>query len=88
MGTSNICRRCGMRIRWAKTVNHRPIPLDLHADGGGNIELINGVAHVVGVSDNIADVRHRAHFETCKNEIARQQALLAEQRETPHEPEL
>lgn len=67
MGTSNRCRYCGRQIRWAKTVNGKPIPLDLHTDPKGNIMLHEGIANVVGQSDDPADVRHMAHFVTCPN---------------------
>lgn len=61
----NRCRWCGKPIRWAKTTSGKSIPLDLHTNPDGNIELINGVAHVVGQSDRPGDVRHMPHHATC-----------------------
>ena len=62
---AEFCRSCGARIRWAVTVRGRRMPLDIHPSKDGNIELIDGVAHVVGVSTDPADVRHISHFVTC-----------------------
>lgn len=59
------CRTCLKPIKWAKTEQGRNMPLDPDPVAGGNIELINGIAYVRGVSDNPADVRHVSHFATC-----------------------
>jgi hypothetical protein len=59
------CRSCLAPIKWAKTIRDRRIPLDPNPSPDGNIELINGIAHVVGTSDNPADIRHISHFATC-----------------------
>lgn len=61
------CRWCGTPMKWATTEKGRQIPLDIHPSDVGNIELVNGLAKVVGQSDNPADIRHISHFATCES---------------------
>jgi hypothetical protein len=64
---SQRCRSCNAPIKWAYTIKGKRIPLDPNPSPEGNIELINGIAEVVGPSDNPADIRHISHFATCPN---------------------
>ena len=64
------CRRCRAQIKWARTENGKAMPLDFHPNQDGNIELVNGIAVVLG-GDNLAHARetntvlHMPHFATC-----------------------
>jgi len=61
------CRWCGKPMKWADTEKGKKIPLDPDPVDNGNIELVNGIARVVGQSDNPADIRHISHFATCES---------------------
>lgn len=60
------CRACGAVIRWAKTENGRPIPLDVAPAADGNIVIRPGpIAHVLKKSEEPTAATFKAHFATC-----------------------
>jgi hypothetical protein len=59
----STCRTCRAPILWAKTLTGIPIPLDPEPVDGGNVELQNGVAHVVKPEPGVK--RLVSHFTTC-----------------------
>lgn len=64
------CRSCGTEIKWAKTETGKSMPLDPTPVPDGNVELVNGIAHVHGGADlehaqATNTVLHKAHFATC-----------------------
>ncbi len=65
----SACRACPARIRWARTKNGAPMPLDHDPSPTGNVRLVRGVAHVVGPdrTDDPTDdgVRYTPHMATC-----------------------
>lgn len=47
--TRGTCTACGARLRWAKTIIGKPIPLDYAPNPAGNVTLdADGRAHVHG----------------------------------------
>jgi hypothetical protein len=54
-------------MKWADTTKGKKIPLDPDPVPNGNILLVNGIAAVVGQSDDPADIRHISHFATCES---------------------
>lgn len=52
-----------MPITFVRTAKGKPMPLDAVPVLGGNIELRNGVAHVVAPSPDVQ--RYVSHFATC-----------------------
>jgi hypothetical protein len=62
------CSSCRARVIWATTAaNNKPICLDAELVGGGNVELVAGVATVVKPSPDVR--RYRAHFASCPNAV-------------------
>jgi hypothetical protein len=61
---AQLCSTCQAQIIWAKTTKGRPMPLDLAKVAGGNIDLVDGVAHVVKPDGS---AKHVSHFATCPN---------------------
>jgi hypothetical protein len=59
MSTSR-CRSCHKAIVWAKTVTGKSMPLDVEPVEGGNIQLVDGIAHVV-------ELLYLSHFATCSS---------------------
>lgn len=64
------CRSCGARIRWARTLKGKAIPLDRSPVDDGNLVVVAGVA----MSRANATARgagplplFKAHFATCPN---------------------
>jgi hypothetical protein len=58
----NACRRCAAPVEWVRTVNGKPMPLDVGVNERGNITVDEqGVAHVgaAGSGPRIS------HFATC-----------------------
>ena len=75
----NACRACKKPIRWARTANDRPIPLDPTPTDDGNVVLsgVGGtgapVAHVIGKHGLPLELAHLAdeprympHHATCE----------------------
>lgn len=56
------CRSCGAPIQWVWTVTGKAMPLDPEPHPDGNVELIDGVAHVH--SQPCPD-GYLSHFVTC-----------------------
>lgn len=64
----SACRSCGARVRWVKTVNGKPMPLDPQPSARGNIIVVDGIAKYVPVDDNATfGTRFVSHFATCPN---------------------
>jgi hypothetical protein len=63
----STCRSCGAAITWTVTVAGKRMPVDLEPVPGGNIDLVNGTAHVHGLSDAPDGLtpRYVSHFVTC-----------------------
>ena len=59
------CRWCRQEIKWAKTERGKTIPLDIHPNPDGNVELVNGIARVISTPGGPGDVRHMPHHATC-----------------------
>lgn len=64
------CRYCRQPIKWARTERGKAMPLDPDPTEEGNVELVNGVAVVLGGLDLYAaresnTVLHISHFATC-----------------------
>lgn len=60
------CNSCNAPIFWVKTVNGKMQPLDLEPDPNGNIELKDGVAHVIPKDDLFPpERRYMCHHATC-----------------------
>lgn len=58
----NTCGKCGEPVQWARTVNGKPIPLDVTTSTNGNITVDEqGIAHAgkAGSGPRIT------HFATC-----------------------
>lgn len=67
------CGSCQAPVIWVRTVNRIACPLDAEPVEGGNVRLIDGVAHVrpvdlFDVPDD--DVRYVSHFVTCPDSKA------------------
>jgi hypothetical protein len=65
MSTSR-CRSCHKAIVWAKTVTGKSMPLDVEPVEGGNIQLVDGIAHVVGKGAQ-GELLYLSHFATCSS---------------------
>ena len=65
------CRSCDAEIIWAMTPAGRLIPLDLGLYDNGNIELRDGIAHVV--TDPGDRPRRRSHFASCPDAVQHRQ---------------
>lgn len=62
------CRLCNKALRWARTANGKPMPLDPEPNDDGNVTLNEaGVATVHGDGTSIDGVRYMPHFATCPN---------------------
>lgn len=59
------CRSCAAEIIWAHTTAGKSIPLDALPVTGGNIELVDGVAHVASQAVLSIDPMYVSHFATC-----------------------
>lgn len=60
------CRACGCVIRWAKSENGRPIPLDIAPAADGNIVIRPGpIAHVLKKDEEPTAATFKSHFATC-----------------------
>ena len=62
---SATCSSCNSPVIWARTTNGRAMPLNPTPKVGGNIELRDGVAHVV-TPDQLVE-RYTSHFYDCPN---------------------
>lgn len=61
------CRSCDAPIIFARTTKGARIPLDAEPNPAGNIELRQGIAHVV-TGERDPDVqRYMPHHATCPN---------------------
>ncbi len=62
----SVCRGCGQRMIWGKTVAGKAIPLDPELSERGNMILENGVAKVVDRSLYPPGVKlYMPHHATC-----------------------
>lgn len=66
------CKWCGSKMKWARTISGRPIPLDPDPSEHGNVQLVNGIATVLGglelnAAQESNEVLHISHFATCKS---------------------
>jgi len=62
----NVCRECARPIRWAKTPNGVPMPLDRDPVETGNILLTGTLAVKVSVHDlPIEGDAYSCHLDTC-----------------------
>ena len=59
------CRSCDAPIRWVRTVRGNLMPLDAAPDPAGNVEIIDGVAHVHGQPPLGTPELWTCHFYTC-----------------------
>ena len=57
------CRSCRSPITWVQTAKGEAMPLNPRPELGGNVELLNGVAHVVKAEPNVR--RYTSHFSNC-----------------------
>lgn len=66
------CQSCGATITWAKTENGRAMPLDAAPVDNGNMQVVDGVAIIVGdlLSPGDDGPRYVSHFATCPNSAA------------------
>lgn len=62
----SACRLCSAPLRWARTSNGKPMPLDPEPNDAGNVTLDErGTATVHGQGAAVDGVRYMAHFVTC-----------------------
>jgi hypothetical protein len=62
------CRACKRVIRWAKTENRRPIPVDPDPVPDGNLVITaQGIAHVLRKNEEPTGLTYVSHFSTCSN---------------------
>ena len=60
------CKYCGAVIRWVKTENKKPIPLDVAPVPDGNIVIrTGGIAHVLKKGEEPTAATFKSHFATC-----------------------
>jgi hypothetical protein len=65
---SATCRSCGASIRWERTANDKPIPLDPEPVADGNLALRDdGRVYSLPPSDLDSVPRYVTHFATCPN---------------------
>lgn len=69
---SATCRSCGATIRWERTVNDKPIPLDPEPVEDGNLAIRDdGKVYSVGKPSEGALAlpipKYKTHFATCPN---------------------
>lgn len=61
------CKRCDAKIRWLRTENGRPMPVDADPNPKANVILVDGYAHVLHKDEpkpaNVALLM--PHFATC-----------------------
>jgi hypothetical protein len=57
-----MCRTCSAPVMWATTTTGKAIPLNPEPRPGGNIDLRDGVAHVVKPD---GQARYTSHFSDC-----------------------
>jgi hypothetical protein len=57
------CRSCHQPLIWVQTAAGESMPLNPRPVPGGNIELHNGVAHVVRPEPTVR--RYTSHFANC-----------------------
>ncbi len=67
---SDRCQKCPAKVRWAKTVNNKPMLVDLEPSEDGNLVLIDtagGTRAIVVKSarEFVGLPRHKSHFATC-----------------------
>lgn len=60
----SACRSCNAPLRWVKTTTGADMPLNPDLRVGGNIELIDGIAHVVKPDGT---PRYTSHHSDCPN---------------------
>jgi len=66
------CSSCGAPIRWERTVNDKPIPLDPEPVPDGNLSIrddgrVYHVAQGPGVLSMEDVALYKTHFATCPN---------------------
>lgn len=65
------CRSCGAPIRWERTVNDKPIPLDPEPVETGNLAIRDdGKLYAISEGQGTLDLgvpRYVTHFATCPN---------------------
>lgn len=61
---SAFCKACSAPILWAKTPAGKAMPLNADRDPDGNVELRDGVAHVVGKAAPKLGERYMPHHAT------------------------
>ncbi len=60
------CRSCGATIWWVKTTRGKAMPIDPVETTEGNINLCEGVAHVLGpIEQEPGKAYYTSHFATC-----------------------
>jgi hypothetical protein len=62
---ADVCVTCRAPIRWAFTVNGKPMPLDPDPVAGGNVALDDTGRATVVPADRRAGPLYVAHFTTC-----------------------
>lgn len=70
MSGRSSCSECGAPLRWEKTENGRPIPLDAEPNPKGNVVLREKTptdtrACVLRKGEETNETRYTAHFATC-----------------------
>lgn len=72
MTGNSTCKRCHARVRWEKTENGRPIPLDVVPNPKGNVVLREKTATdtracVLRKGEETNETRYMPHVATCSN---------------------
>jgi len=57
------CKSCRQPLIWVSTAKGERMPLNPRMELGGNVELLNGVAHVVQPDPTLR--RYTSHFSNC-----------------------
>jgi hypothetical protein len=66
MTTEATCTSCEAPIEWVRTTKGSRMPLDVGLYDDGNIDVVDGVAHVVHLPDDPGRLpRRRSHFASC-----------------------
>ncbi len=62
------CNRCGAEIRWYRTENGKPMPVDADPNPEGNVILVDGYAHVLHKDEEPPPgvARLYPHFGSCE----------------------
>jgi len=59
------CRTCNAPILWAVTEKGKRMPLDAEPTPGGNLIVVDGIARVPRIDDEVPFLQYLSHFTTC-----------------------